>query len=143
MKLTVVGVVLAGLVLGVLVGVVGTGGAFLIPVLVYIFKMGQLRAQGNGTPDCCLSGLVFPVPPVLQSRSVRSENSPVAEPGHCFGRLPGGSPGPASPAGICAQGICRGAHGFGGEDVPDPLADRHRISSGKGTKSSRKTAARR
>ena len=34
MKLTVVAIVLAGLVLGVFVGVVGTGGAFLIPVLV-------------------------------------------------------------------------------------------------------------
>lgn len=39
--------IIAGLVVGVFVGIVGTGGAFIIPVLVYIFKMNQLKAQGT------------------------------------------------------------------------------------------------
>ena len=36
----------AGLIIGVCVGMVGTG-AFIIPVLVYIFRMSQLKAQGT------------------------------------------------------------------------------------------------
>lgn len=40
-------IVLIGGVIGVLVGITGTGGAFLIPALVYIFRAGQLRAQGT------------------------------------------------------------------------------------------------
>jgi uncharacterized protein len=37
----------AGLIIGVCVGIVGTGGAFIIPALVYVFGMGQLKAQGT------------------------------------------------------------------------------------------------
>ncbi len=36
-----------GAVLGVLVGITGTGGAFVIPALMYVFRMDQLRAQGT------------------------------------------------------------------------------------------------
>src|SRR5882762_5427763 len=123
MKLTVVAIVLAGLALGVLVGVVGTGGAFLIPVLVYIFKMGQLKAQGTALLMAAFPVWFFPFLPYYKAGQFDLRNRPVAEPRHCFGRLPGGSPGPASPAGICAQGVCRWAQGFGREDVPDPVAD--------------------
>ena len=38
---------LVGAVVGVLVGITGTGGAFVIPALIYIFRMDQLRAQGT------------------------------------------------------------------------------------------------
>ena len=38
---------LVGAVVGVLVGITGTGGAFVIPALIYIFRMEQLRAQGT------------------------------------------------------------------------------------------------
>ena len=47
MKFLASGTILAGVAVGVFVGMVGTGGAFLIPVLVYIFKMSQLKAQGT------------------------------------------------------------------------------------------------
>jgi uncharacterized membrane protein YfcA len=47
MKLFAPGIIVAGLLVGVFVGIVGTGGAFIIPVLVYIFKMSQLKAQGT------------------------------------------------------------------------------------------------
>lgn len=40
-------VVLIGALLGVLVGLSGTSGAFLIPTLVYVFGLTQLRAQGT------------------------------------------------------------------------------------------------
>ena len=36
-----------GAVIGVLVGITGTGGAFVIPALMYLFRMDQLRAQGT------------------------------------------------------------------------------------------------
>ena len=38
---------LVGAVVGVLVGITGTGGAFVIPALIYMFRMDQLRAQGT------------------------------------------------------------------------------------------------
>lgn len=38
---------LVGAVVGVLVGITGTGGAFVIPALIYLFRMDQLRAQGT------------------------------------------------------------------------------------------------
>ncbi|HZE26662.1 MAG TPA: sulfite exporter TauE/SafE family protein [Terriglobales bacterium] len=38
---------LVGAVVGVLVGITGTGGAFIIPALIYLFRMDQLRAQGT------------------------------------------------------------------------------------------------
>ena len=47
MKLLATGTIVAGVAVGVFVGIVGTGGAFIIPVLVYIFKMDQLKAQGT------------------------------------------------------------------------------------------------
>lgn len=39
--------VVVGAALGVCVGMTGTGGAFIIPSLIYIFGMGQMRAQGT------------------------------------------------------------------------------------------------
>jgi uncharacterized protein len=36
-----------GAIIGVLVGITGTGGAFVIPALMYLFRMDQLRAQGT------------------------------------------------------------------------------------------------
>jgi hypothetical protein len=36
-----------GALVGILVGITGTGGAFVIPALIYVFRMDQLRAQGT------------------------------------------------------------------------------------------------
>ncbi len=38
---------LVGAVVGVLVGITGTGGAFVIPALMYLFRRDPLRAQGT------------------------------------------------------------------------------------------------
>lgn len=40
-------VVLVGAAVGILVGLTGTSGAFIIPTLVYVFGLTQLRAQGT------------------------------------------------------------------------------------------------
>lgn len=47
MKFFASGTIAAGIVIGVFVGIVGTGGAFIVPMLVYIFKLSQLKAQGT------------------------------------------------------------------------------------------------
>jgi len=47
---------LVGAVIGVLVGLTGTGGAFTIPALIFLFGFGQLRAQGTA-----LLIAVFPI----------------------------------------------------------------------------------
>ena len=46
----------AAVVIGVLVGLTGTGGAFVIPTLIYAFGFAQLRAQGTA-----LLVSVFPI----------------------------------------------------------------------------------
>ena len=66
MKLT-AAIVLAGLLLGVLVGMVGTGGAFIIPALVYIFQMGQLKAQGTALLVAALPVWFFPFLPYYKA----------------------------------------------------------------------------
>jgi len=39
--------VLVGAIVGVLVGITGTGGAFVIPALIYLFRMDQLRDKAQ------------------------------------------------------------------------------------------------
>ena len=39
--------ILLGVAIGVLVGLTGTGGAFVIPALIYLLGFEQLRAQGT------------------------------------------------------------------------------------------------
>lgn len=48
--------ILLGVAIGVLVGLTGTGGAFVIPALIYLLGFEQLRAQGTA-----LLISVFPV----------------------------------------------------------------------------------
>ena len=40
-------VIVTGALVGILVGLSGTSGAFIIPTLVYVFGLTQLRAQGT------------------------------------------------------------------------------------------------
>jgi uncharacterized membrane protein YfcA len=44
--ITILQILIAGLI-GILVGLTGTGGAFVIPTLIYLFGFAQLRAQGT------------------------------------------------------------------------------------------------
>ena len=54
--MTIVLQLLLGICIGVLVGLTGTGGAFVIPALIYLLGFEQLRAQGTA-----LLISVFPV----------------------------------------------------------------------------------
>ena len=67
MKLFARVMVLAGLLVGVFVDIVGTGGAFIIPVLVYIFKMDQLKAQGTALLIAASPIWIFPFIPYYRA----------------------------------------------------------------------------
>jgi len=61
------GIIVAGLLVGVFVGIVGTGGAFIIPVLIYIFKLSQLKAQGTALLIAASPIWFFPFIPYWRS----------------------------------------------------------------------------
>jgi uncharacterized protein len=63
MKLFAIRMMAAGLLVGVFVGIVGTGGAFIIPVLVYLFKLSQLKAQGTALLIAASPVWIFPFVP--------------------------------------------------------------------------------
>ena len=59
---------LVGGVVGVLVGLTGTGGAFVIPALIYLFRMDQLRAQGTALLISSLPIWIIPFSPYFKAR---------------------------------------------------------------------------
>ncbi len=59
-----------GAVLGLLVGMTGTGGAFIIPALVYGFGMGQMRAQGTALLIAASPIWVVPLVPYWRANHV-------------------------------------------------------------------------
>ena len=63
MKFFATGLIVVGLLVGVFVGIVGTGGAFIIPVLVYLFKLSQLKAQGTALLIAASPVWIFPFVP--------------------------------------------------------------------------------
>ena len=67
MRLSAITIVVTGLLVGVFVGLAGTGGAFVIPVLVYVFKMSQLRAQGTALLIAASPIWFFPLIPYWRS----------------------------------------------------------------------------
>jgi uncharacterized membrane protein YfcA len=60
----------SGLLIGILSGLTGTGGAFLIPVLVYIFGMTQLRAQGTALLVAAIPIWIAPLVPYWRNQQV-------------------------------------------------------------------------
>jgi len=60
---------LVGGIVGVLVGLTGTGGAFVIPALIYFFRMDQLRAQGTALLISSLPIWVIPFIPYFRTRN--------------------------------------------------------------------------
>ena len=58
-----ISIIATGLVLGVFVGVVGTGGAFIVPALVYVFGLAQLKAQGTALLIGASPIWIFPLMP--------------------------------------------------------------------------------
>src|SRR5882672_6869265 len=60
---------IVGAVVGVLVGLTGTGGAFVIPALIYLFRMDQLRAQGTALLISSLPIWIIPFIPYFRSRN--------------------------------------------------------------------------
>lgn len=63
-------ILLGGCGIGVLVGMLGTSGAITIPVLVYIFGLTQLRAQGTSLFIACLPIWIVPLIPYVRAGNV-------------------------------------------------------------------------
>jgi uncharacterized protein len=59
--------ILVGAVIGILVGITGTGGAFVIPALMYVFRMDQLRAQGTALMISCVPIWIIAFMPYARS----------------------------------------------------------------------------
>lgn len=59
-----------GLVVGVLVGLVGTSGAFIIPTLILVFGEKQLRAQGTALFIALLPIWISPLLPYWRAGNV-------------------------------------------------------------------------
>lgn len=64
------GIVVAGVLVGVCVGLIGTSGAVMIPVLVYGFGLTQLRAQGTSLFIALLPIWAAPVIPYARAGNV-------------------------------------------------------------------------
>ena len=61
-----------GALVGILVGITGTGGAFVIPALIYVFRMEQLRAQGTALMISSLPIWFIAFIPYARARRFRS-----------------------------------------------------------------------
>ncbi len=59
-----------GSILGVFVGLVGTSGAVMIPTLIYVFGLTQLRAQGTALFIALLPVWIGPLWPYLRAGHV-------------------------------------------------------------------------
>jgi len=63
-------ILLGGCGIGVLVGMLGTSGAITIPVLVYVFGLTQLRAQGTSLFIACMPIWIAPLIPYVRAGNV-------------------------------------------------------------------------
>lgn len=63
-------VILAGALIGVFVGMLGTSGAITIPVLVYVFGLSQVRAQGTSLFIALIPLWIGPLLPYARAGNV-------------------------------------------------------------------------
>lgn len=63
-------VIVAGVVVGIFVGMVGTSGAIMIPMLVYGFGLTQLRAQGTSIFIAAIPVWIAPLLPYARAHQV-------------------------------------------------------------------------
>jgi uncharacterized membrane protein YfcA len=82
---------LVGAVIGVLVGITGTGGTFVIPALIYLFHMNQLRAQGTALLISALPIWFLAFIPYAQGRNFDLRLGLLIAAGICLGSYFGAS----------------------------------------------------
>jgi uncharacterized protein len=83
--------ILVGTIVGILVGITGTGGAFVIPALMYVFRMDQLRAQGTALLISSLPIWFIAFIPYAQSRHFDLRMGLLVAAGICAGSYFGAS----------------------------------------------------
>ena len=83
-------VVVTGALVGVLVGLSGTSGAFIIPMLVYVFGLTQLRAQGTSLFIALIPIWIAPLWSYARSGNVNWKMGALLAVGLAFGSFFGG-----------------------------------------------------
>ena len=83
--------IFVGAVIGILVGITGTGGAFVIPALIFLFGMNQLRAQGTALLISALPIWFIAFIPYAQGRNFDLRLALFIAAGICLGSYFGAS----------------------------------------------------
>lgn len=78
-------VVLAGMAMGVFVGMVGTSGAVLIPALVFVFGLSQIKAQGTALFIAAIPVWFGPMLPYARAGNVNMRLGLLLGVGLCVG----------------------------------------------------------
>ena len=97
-------VVLVGTIVGVFVGLLGTSGAIMIPVMIYVFGLTQLRAQGTSLFIALLPIWAFPLVPYARAGNVEWKLGLLLAAGVAVGGYFGGHWAQELPVGIVRKG---------------------------------------
>jgi uncharacterized membrane protein YfcA len=98
-------VVLVGVAVGVFVGLLGTSGAIMIPVMIYVFGLTQLRAQGTSLFIALLPIWIFPLVPYARSGNVEWKLGLLLAAGVAVGGYLGGHWAQGLPVGVLRKGF--------------------------------------
>ena len=98
-------VVLVGTIVGVFVGLLGTSGAIMIPVMIYVFGLTQLRAQGTSLFIALLPIWAFPLVPYARAGNVEWKLGLLLAAGVAVGGYFGGHWAQELPVGIVSKGF--------------------------------------
>ncbi len=98
-------IVLVGALVGVFVGMVGTSGAILIPTLVYVFGLTQLRAQGTSLFIALIPVWVFPLISYARAGNVNWRLGALLACGMAFGSYFGGKWAQGVPDAVLRKGF--------------------------------------
>lgn len=117
MKYSLSALLAAGLIIGVCVGIVGTGGAVIIAILVYIFSVSQLKAQGTALPIAAWPAWFIPTIPYWRAGDYDLKTAILLGIGIGLGGYFGAHTGPKSPARTHKKGIRHRVDGSGTQNV--------------------------
>ena len=74
-------VIVVGAVVGVFVGLLGTSGAIMIPVMIYVFGLTQLKAQGTSLFIALIPIWAFPLVPSKPTNTPTTAPTTTTTPG--------------------------------------------------------------
>ena len=98
-------VVVVGAVVGVFVGLLGTSGAIMIPVMIYVFGLTQLKAQGTSLFIALIPIWAFPLVPYARAGNVEWKLGLLLAAGVALGGYFGGHWAQELPVGLIRKGF--------------------------------------